>query len=560
VITVTDLHKVPLFSGLPDSEANTLVSRFADVHLRTGEWLLHEGEQPSFFLLLEGSLELFKVVHGIERRLDEYGPGVYFGEVPLLLGSPAIASLRAKEPTRVAQLDASEFRAMFAACNVFRGELLSTMTRRVTNLQKLAQTAPPPTATIIGHRYDVACHQLRDFLKRNRVLFEWNDLAQGGAQAPREGERYPVVVLPDGRKLVTPTLRELAEGLDLPTRPREAVYDVAIIGAGPAGLAAAVYGASEGLTTLLLEREAPGGQAGTSSRIENYLGFPNGLSGSDLADRALSQARRFGTELLVARCVESLVLAERCGSPHGIVLDGDELVRARTLILANGVSWRELDAPGADRFVGRGIYYGAAQTEARNCAGEPVYLVGGGNSAGQAAMFFANYASKVTLLVRGKALADTMSHYLIEQLATKSNIEVLTRRRVVQVSGEQRLESIVIENRDTGELATAPAYSVFAFIGADARTQWLPPSIIRDERGFVCTGRDVMDLVAQQQGSWPLSRDPYLLETSVPGVFSAGDVRHGSVKRVASGVGEGSMAIAFVHQYLAGERTQARAA
>jgi thioredoxin reductase (NADPH) len=557
VITVAELRSIPLFAGVPDDEASTLASRLGDVRLRAGDWLVHEGEQPSFFLLVEGGLELYKVVHGVERKLDDYGPGAYFGEVPLLLGSPAIASLRAKEPTRVAQLDGNEFRTMFAECHVFRGELLATMTRRVTNLQKLAQTEPPPTARIIGHRYDIACHQLRDFLKRNNILFEWTDLAHEGA--PREGDRYPVVVLPGGRKLVTPTLRELAEGMQLPTRARQDVYDVAIIGAGPAGLAAAVYGASEGLTTLMLEREAPGGQAGTSSRIENYLGFPNGLAGGELADRALSQARRFGAELLVARCVETLDVAldER---EHAIVLDGGDRVRARTLIVASGVAWRELDVPGADRLVGRGIYYGAAQTEARNCAGEEVFLVGGGNSAGQAAMYFANYANKVTLLVRGPSLADSMSHYLIEQLATKSNIEVCTRCRIVNVEGEHRLESIVVEDRDTGQLQTRPAYAVFAFIGADARTQWLPASIIRDELGFVCTGRDVMDLVAQRQGNWPLARDPFLLETSVPGVFAVGDVRHGSVKRVASGVGEGSMAIAFVHQYLAAIATGALAA
>jgi len=548
LITVDDLRQVPLFRELPDSEAGAVASRLADIHLRAGDWLIHEGEQPSFFLLLEGSLELFKMVHGIERRLDEYGPGVYFGEVPLLLGSPAIASLRAKEPARVAQLEAADFRAMFAECSVFAGELITTMTGRVQRLQRLAQTTTPPAPVIIkGHRFDIACHRIRDFLRRNHVVFEWDDLAHG---TPRADERYPLVTLPDGRRLETPALRELADGMGLPTRPRKASYDVVVVGAGPAGLAAAVYGASEGLSTLLVEREAPGGQAGTSSRIENYLGFPTGVSGDDLATRALAQARRFGAELLVARCADSLRLAGD-GGGHEVVLDGGEAVRARTIILANGVSWRELDVPGAERLVGRGVYYGAAQTEAQGCQGQRVYLIGGGNSAGQAAMFFSGYASEVTLLVRGPSLADSMSHYLIEQLATKSNIEVCTHCRIVQVSGEHRLEGVTIENRATGELHTAPASAVFAFIGADARAEWLPPAVIRDEKGFVCTGRDVMDLVARRQGSWPLARDPFLLETSVPGVFAAGDVRHGSVKRVASGVGEGSMAIAFIHQFLA---------
>jgi thioredoxin reductase (NADPH) len=548
LITVDDLRGVPLFHDLPDSEASAVASRLADIHLRAGDWLIHEGEQPSFFLLLDGTLEVFKLVHGIERRLDEYRPGVYFGEVPLLLGSPAIASLRAKEASRVAQLEPSDFRSMFAECSVFASELVGTMTTRVARLQRLAQDATPPRPVVIkGHRFDVACHRIRDFLRRNHVPYEWEDLAHS---PPREDERYPLVTLADGRRLVTPALRDLAEGIGLPTRPGKAAYDVVIVGAGPAGLAAAVYGASEGLSTLLVEREAPGGQAGTSSRIENYLGFPTGLSGDDLATRALSQARRFGAELLVARGVDALALSDG-GAEHTVVLDGGEPVRARAIVLASGVSWRELDVPGAERLVGRGIYYGAAQTEARGCQGERVYLIGGGNSAGQAAMFFAGYASEVKLLVRGRSLADSMSHYLIEQLATKSNIEVCTQCRIVQVHGDHRLEGVTIDNRATGKQTQTPASAVFAFIGADARADWLPSGVIRDDKGFVCTGRDVMDLVAQRQGRWPLARDPFLLETSVPGVFAAGDVRHGSVKRVASGVGEGSMAIAFIHQYLA---------
>jgi thioredoxin reductase (NADPH) len=548
LITIDDLRRVPLFHELPEDEGRALASRLADIHLRPGDWLIREGEQPSFFIVLEGALDLFKAVHGIERRLDEYRPGVYFGEVPLLLGSPAIASVRAKEAARVAQLEPAEFRILFAECSEFAGELLKTMTQRVQRLQALAQAATPPARVVIkGHPFDIACHRIRDFLRRNHVPFDWDDLAQS---PPREGELYPLVTLPGGRRLQTPELRELADALGLPTRPAMESYDVVIVGAGPAGLAAAVYGASEGLSTLLVEREAPGGQAGTSSRIENYLGFPTGVSGDDLATRALSQAQRFGAELLVARGVDTLALSGD-GTGHAVVLDGGEHVKTRTIILANGVSWRELDVPGAEHLVGRGIYYGAAQTEARGCQGQRVYLIGGGNSAGQAAMFFSGYASEVKLLVRGPSLADSMSHYLIEQLASKSNIEVCTRCRIVQVSGEHRLEGVTIEDRATGKLRQEPASAVFAFIGADTRTEWLPPPVIRDEMGFVCTGRDVMDLVAAKEGNWPLARDPFLLETSVPGVFAAGDVRHGSVKRVASGVGEGSMAIAFIHQYLA---------
>ena len=554
MITPDELRRVSLFAALPDNEAASLAARVADVRLREGDWLIHEGEQPSFFLLLEGTLEVRKAVHGVDRRLTEYSPGEYFGELPLLLGSPSIVSLRAVEPARVAQLDHADFRQLFTSCATLAAELTRTMTQRVSRLQALAAEVAPASVAIVGHRFDIACHHLRDFLARNRITYRWLDPtrppASGEIESPRPGDRYPIVILASGERLVTPTLRELAQKLGLQTVPANTAYDLAIIGAGPAGLAAAVYGASEGLDTILIEREAAGGQAGTSSRIENYLGFPTGVPGEELSARALQQARRFGAELLVARDVVGL----ECGSGpegHAVVLDGGDRVAARTVILASGVSWRQLDVPGADALVGRGIYYGAARTEAMNCQGQHVFLVGGGNSAGQAAMFFANYAHKVSLLVRGPSLAQTMSHYLIQQLATKGNIEICTRCRIVRVEGEHHLEAVVIEHRDTGELVTESASAVFVFIGADAQTDWLPAPMIRDENGYVCTGRDVMDLVAVSKGRWPLDRDPFLLETSIPGIFAAGDVRHGSVKRVASGVGEGSMAIAFVHQFLA---------
>jgi thioredoxin reductase (NADPH) len=559
MITPADLRSIPLFAALPDNEAASLAARVADVRLREGDWLLHEGEQPSFFLLLDGALEVRKVVHGTDRSITQYNRGDYFGELPLLLGSPAIVSLRALRPSRVAQLDQGDFRQLFTSCSALAAELTRTMTQRVTRLQELAAQAAPAGVAIVGHRFDIACHDLRDFLARNQIAFRWLDPTRpqpdAEVEAPRPGDRFPVVILSDGERLVTPSLRELAQRLGLQTSPGSADYDLAIVGGGPAGLAAAVYGASEGLRTVLIEREAPGGQAGTSSRIENYLGFPTGLSGDELSARALQQARRFGAELLVAR--EVVGLASGSGpNGHAVLLDGGDRVGARSVIVASGVSWRELDVPGADALVGRGIYYGAARTEALSCQGQHVFLVGGGNSAGQAAMFFANYAHKVTLLVRGVSLADSMSHYLIQQLASKSNIEVRTRSRIVRVEGERRLEAIQIENRDTEALVTEPASAVFVFIGADAETDWLPASLIRDEDGYVCTGRDVMDLVAGRKGSWPLDRDPFLLETSNPGVFAAGDVRHGSIKRVASGVGEGSMAIAFVHQFLATRQTR----
>jgi thioredoxin reductase (NADPH) len=281
MITAQELRSVPLFAALPDDEAETLAARVADVRLREGDWLIHEGEQPSFFLLIEGSLEVRKVVHGQERRITEFHQGDYFGELPLLLGSPAIVSLRALEPSRIAQLDQNDFRQLFTSCNALAAELTRKMTERVSNLQELATQVAPPSVTIVGHRFDIACHDLRDFLARNQIAYRWLDPtrppASGEIAPPRPGDRFPVVILRDGEKLVTPTLRELAQKLGLQTVPSTSAYDLAIIGAGPAGLAAAVYGASEGLNTILIEREAPGGQAGTSSRIENYLGFPTGF-------------------------------------------------------------------------------------------------------------------------------------------------------------------------------------------------------------------------------------------------------------------------------------------
>jgi thioredoxin reductase (NADPH) len=476
--------------------------------------------------------------------------------VPLLLGSPAIASLRAKEASRVAQLEPSDFRSRVAECSVFASELLKTMTQRVQRLQALAQASTPPARVVIkGHPFDIACHRLRDFLRRNHVPFDWDDLARS---PPREGERYPLVTLPGGRRLQTPRLRELADALGLPTRPARDSYDVVIVGAGPAGLAAAVYGASEGLSTLLVEREAPGGQAGTSSRIENYLGFPGGLSGDDLSSRARQQALKFQAELLVARSVTAIEPGDPLSPDsycHTVVLDDGSRLTTKAVILASGVQWRRLDTPGVNRLTGHGVYYGAAATEAFAVRGCRVHLIGGGNSAGQAAMRFSDYAESVTMLVRRPSLAASMSDYLIQQLATKANVTIETHAEVIAVEGSSRLEAIQVATGPSRRRERRESDALFVFIGARAETSWLPPTLMRDQWGYVCTGRDVMDLLAEREaGTWPLERDPYLLETSIPGIFSAGDVRHGSIKRVASSVGEGSMAIAFVHQYLAETR------
>ena len=343
-----------------------------------------------------------------------------------------------------------------------------------------------------------------------------------------------------GKTVVRPQHRRVAELLGLGTEPEAGEYDTVIIGAGPAGLAAAVYGASEGLRTIVVEREAPGGQAGTSSRIENYLGFPSGVSGDELASRALQQARRLGAEILVTRTITRIDAAT-----HEVHLDGGDVLRAGTIILACGVSWRHLSMEGFERLAGKGIAYGAARSEASNAHGLDVHIVGAGNSAGQAALFFSTHARTVTILCRGESLEKSMSRYLVDQIAVRRNIRTLFRSEVTAVHGDVSLEAIDVRHADTAAATRLESAGLYIFIGADAQTAWLPPEIALDRRGFVLTGSDM-----QAAGSWPLDRDPYLLETSAPGIFACGDVRFGPVKRVAAAVGEGSMAIAFVHQYL----------
>jgi thioredoxin reductase (NADPH) len=352
------------------------------------------------------------------------------------------------------------------------------------------------------------------------------------------------VRLADGTRLRRPGTRELAQALGLQTHAARDAYDVVIVGGGPAGLASAVYGASEGLRTVVVEREAPGGQAGTSSRIENYLGFPGGVSGDELASRALQQARRLGAEILVTRTVDRLDPATR-----EIVLDGGDVLRTETAIIASGVSWRRLAITGMDRLIGKGVYYGAARSEAGMAQGLDVHLIGAGNSAGQAALYFAGHARSVTLVVRGDALEKSMSHYLTAQVRAKANIRVLLRSEVEAVHGDTHLTAIDVRDLATGEARREDCGGLFVFIGADAETAWLPAEIARDERGYVLTGDEVV-----KARRWSLRRNPYLLESSVPGIFACGDVRLSPVKRVAAAVGEGSMAIAFVHEYLQRER------
>ena len=407
---------------------------------------------------------------------------------------------------------------------------------------------------VLGTRWSPRSYELRDFLARNHVPYQWIDveLSASDPETKRllealgsEASSLPVVLFPDGTKLLESVPAKVAQKVGLRTRAQTSFYDLAIVGGGPAGLAAAVYGASEGLHTVMIEREAPGGQAGMSSRIENYLGFPSGLSGADLARRAVVQAQRFGVEILAQEAVG----VRREDSYRIIKMADANEISCHALMIATGVQWKRLEAPGVDRLQGAGIYYGGGATEALSCKGEVVYVVGGANSAGQAAMNFAKYAERVVILVRGTSLSSTMSQYLIDQVQKTPNIQLWTHASVAEAHGEAHLEELSILCSDTGKVERVPANAMFIFIGALPRTDWLADVVQRDERGFLLTGPDLLH-DGQRPSAWALDRDPFLLETNVPGIFAVGDVRHGSIKRVASGVGEGSVAVQFIHQYL----------
>ena len=403
---------------------------------------------------------------------------------------------------------------------------------------------------IVGDRWSAGCHSVRDFLARNQVPYQFLDI-EASDEARELGDsvdssELPLVILPDGARLLNPDPTTLAEHIGLETKAKQDFYDLVIVGAGPGGLASAVYGGSEGLRTVLIEREAPGGQAGTSSYIENYLGFPSGLSGADLARRGVAQARRFGVEILTPQEAVSL----RIAGPYKYVRlsDGSEL-SCHVLMLSVGVSWTLLAAENADRFVGSGIYYGAAMTEAMHASGKTVFMVGAGNSAGQAAMYFKDHASKVIMLVRGDSLSAKMSHYLVRRIESTENVEVRLNTEIVDCQGLTRLEGMGLRSKGNEAIESVPAEYLFAFLGAAPHTQWLDGLVACDERGFVLTGPDLDPKVHLRD--WPLEREPFMLETNVPGVFACGDARHDSVKRVASAVGEGSVSVSFMHQILA---------
>jgi thioredoxin reductase (NADPH) len=548
MVSAEEIGAVAVFADLSTPERERLSRAAADLSLVAGEYAAHEGDERAIFAVLEGRIEAVKAVDGVERVVGERHPGDVFGEVPIVLGTVFPVGFRAAEKSRVMRIEPHDYHAVAAVVPDVGKEIGKLAGHRMggsRGLEGIAADPPPPRAIVVGHRWDPSCSELRRFLDRNQITFKWltpetTDAAdQWGGPLPAE-EDLPAIRVVDGKTAVRPHLRRVAELLGVDTEAGAAEYDTVIVGAGPAGLAAAVYGASEGLRTIVVEREAPGGQAGTSSRIENYLGFPSGVSGDELASRALRQARRLGAEIVVTRSIARIDAANR-----ELHLDAGDVLRARTIILACGVTWRHLSMEGFDRLAGKGISYGAARSEASNTHGLDVHIVGAGNSAGQAALFFSTHAKSVTILCRGGRLEKSMSRYLVDQLATRSNIDVMFGAEVAAVHGDSSLEAIDVRATATGETSRLESGGLFIFIGADAETDWLPPEIALDRHGYVLTGSDM-----RAAERWEVDRDPYLLETSVPGIFACGDVRFGPVKRVAAAVGEGSMAIAFVHQYL----------
>jgi thioredoxin reductase (NADPH) len=548
MVTPDEIGRIKVFAALSEADRDGLSRVVADVSLVPGEYAAHEGDAAALFAVLEGRIEATKFVDGIERVVGGREPGELFGEVPITLGTVFPAGFRAAEHSRVMRIEPHDYHAVAAVEPSLVREVGRLASYRITGpggLQGIIAEPQPPRAIVLGQRWDPDCGQLRRFLDRNQVTFKWLEpdapdaAAEWGGSLPPEEDR-PVIRVVNGKTVVRPQLRRVAELLDLGTEPALAEYDTVIVGAGPAGLAAAVHSASERLRTIVVEREAPGGQAGTSARIENYLGFPSGVSGHELASRALQQARRLGAEILVTRAITRIDSGAR-----RIHLDGGDVLQARAIILACGVAWRQLSIDGFDRLAGKGVAYGAARSEAPNTHGLDVHIVGAGNSAGQAAVFFSTHARSVTILYRGESLEKGMARYLVDQISLRPNIRAMFKAEVVAAHGDESLEAIDVRNLETGEVTRLESGGLFLFIGADAETGWLPPEIALDAKGYVLTGSEL-----KAAGGWELERDPYLLETSVPGIFAAGDVRLGPVKRVASAVGEGSMAVAFARQYL----------
>src|SRR3954462_13307705 len=525
MVTPDEIAAIELYAALDAAQREQLCRVAADVSLVAGEYAAHEGAERALFAVLDGRIEPVRLVDGIERVLGERQPGDIFGEVPIVLGTVFPVGFRAAESSRVMRIEPHDYHAVASVAPDLARDVGRLAAHRMTGLhglQGLAAEPPPPRAIVFGHRWDATCTDLRLFLDRNQVTFRWITPDDPNAGDTWDGPLPQTADLPTirvigGKTVIRPHLRRVAELLGLGTEAEAAEYDTVVVGAAPAGLAAAVYGASEGLRTVVVERQAPGGQAGTSARIENYLGFPSGVSGYELASRALQQARRLGAEILVTRAIDRIDAPRR-----QIHLDGGDVIRARTIILACGVALRRLAEEGFERLAGKGISYGAARSEARNTHGQDVHIIGAGNSAGQAALFFSTHARTVTILCRSAALEKSMSRYLIDQVDARPNIRTLVNTEVTAASGDVSLEAIDVHNRVSGETERLSCGGLYIFIGADAQTDWLPPEIALDDHGFVLTGPEM-----RTAGRWNLDRDPYLLETSVPGIFACGDVRSG---------------------------------
>jgi len=513
---------------------------------RAGETLFRVGDRDfRFFVVKSGEVEIIDETGDQPKTIVVHHPGSFTGDVNHLTGNPAVVTGIARTDCEVYEISDKALREILNQDPRLSDIILQAF---IARRQLLRESAGFTGLRVIGSRYSKDTFRIRDFLTKNRVLFTWLDLegdpsvAQLLQQFGVTESETPIVACARMLLLRNPSNRELAEEIGIRRPVEQTVYDLAIVGSGPAGLAAAVYGASEGLNTVVLESTAPGGQAGSSMRIENYLGFPTGITGSELADRAVLQADKFGARVSIPTPVIKLSF-DQVYSVLG--LEGGETVVAKCLLIATGAEYRRLGVEGCERFEGNGVYYAATPNEAQMCRNSDVVLVGGGNSAGQAAVYLSQNARKVLLLIRGDDLCKSMSAYLAHRIMNTPNIEVLRNTLVVRMSGDDSLSTVEIVNNQTGEKQTLKTSAVFSFIGATPRTDWLPPEIEKDDKHFVRTGITLGD-----SPQWKLKRQPFLLETSRAGVFAAGDVRSGSVKRVASAVGEGSMSVQFVHEYL----------
>jgi thioredoxin reductase (NADPH) len=536
------------FPKLTEEQIRQL-ARYAGTSTKTfhaGEALFRAGDRdPKFFVIKSGELEIIDVTGDQPKTIRVQGPGDFTGDVGHLTGSPKVVSAIARSDCEVYEMSETELRKVLNQDPELSDLILQAFIAR----RQLMRESPEFTGLrVIGSRYSRDTFRIRDFLAKNRVLFTWLDL-EGDPAVNQLLQQFgvteaetPIVACAHCLVLRNPSNRELAEKIGIRRPVEHTVYDLAIVGSGPAGLAAAVYGASEGLRTIVLEHTAPGGQAGSSMRIENYLGFPTGITGSELADRAVLQADKFGAQISIPTPATKLTFDKTYSV---LELEGGENVVAKCLLIATGAEYRRLEVEHCSRFEGAGVYYAATPNEAQMCRGSDVMLVGGGNSAGQAAVYLSQNARKVFLLIRGDDLCKSMSSYLAHRIMNTPNIEILRCTEVIRMHGDGHLSSVEISNKTTGEKKMLPTAALFSFIGATPRTHWLPSEIEKDEKHFVRTGIELGD-----SRHWTLKRQPFLLETSRPGVFAAGDVRSGSVKRVASAVGEGSMAVQFVHEYL----------